>query len=69
MSQITKDMIIADILEKNPETVQLFKSIGMHCLGCAMASGETLDEACSVHGVNSDAFLETINALVGAQAQ
>ncbi|MCL2227888.1 MAG: DUF1858 domain-containing protein [Oscillospiraceae bacterium] len=63
-TQITKDMIIADILDQAPETAELFKSIGMHCLGCAMASGETLDEACSVHGVNADAFLETLNSLV-----
>ena len=60
----TKDMIIADILEKAPEAVPMFKSIGMHCLGCAMASGETLEQACSVHGVNADAFLESLNTLV-----
>ncbi|MCL2365829.1 MAG: DUF1858 domain-containing protein [Oscillospiraceae bacterium] len=64
MSQITKDMIIADILEQAPETVQLFKSIGMHCLGCAMASGETLEQACAAHGVETDAFLETLNAVI-----
>ena len=64
MPQITKDMIIADILNVAPDAVPLFQSIGMHCLGCAMASGETLDQACAVHGVNTDAFLETLNALV-----
>jgi len=60
----TKDMIIADILEKAPETVPMFKSIGMHCLGCAMASGETLEQACGVHGVDVDAFLNTLNSVV-----
>lgn len=65
MAQITKDMIISDILEQAPETVPMFKSIGMHCLGCAMASGETLEQACEVHGVNADAFLETLNEVVG----
>jgi len=64
MSQITKDTIIADILDIAPNAVPLFRSIGMNCLGCAMASGETLGEACTVHGVDPDAFLETLNAFV-----
>jgi len=66
MAQITKDMIISDILEQAPETVPMFKSIGMHCLGCAMASGETLEQACAVHGVNADAFLETLNEVIAS---
>lgn len=57
MAQITKDTIIADILNIAPDSAPLFFSIGMHCLGCAMASGETLGEACEVHGVNFDEFL------------
>jgi hybrid cluster-associated redox disulfide protein len=57
-------MIIADILKVAPESVPLFMSIGMHCLGCAMASGETVGQACMVHGVDTDEFLEKINALV-----
>ena len=64
MPQITQDMIIADILKVAPESVPLFMSIGMHCLGCAMASGETVGQACMVHGVDTDEFLEKINALV-----
>jgi hybrid cluster-associated redox disulfide protein len=61
---ITKDTIIADILKIAPNSVPLFQSIGMHCLGCAMASGETLEEACAAHGVNLDEFLEELNAFV-----
>ena len=57
MSQITKDTIIADILEIAPDSVPLFRSIGMHCLGCVMASGETLGQACAAHGVDADEFL------------
>ncbi|MCL2392555.1 MAG: DUF1858 domain-containing protein [Oscillospiraceae bacterium] len=60
----TKDMIISDILDKAPETVPMFNSIGMHCLGCAMASGETLEQACAAHGVDVDAFLDTLNSVV-----
>ena len=57
MTTITKDTIIADILNIAPQSAPLFQSIGMHCLGCAMANGETLGEACAAHGVNSDEFL------------
>ncbi len=40
--------------------------MGMHCLGCVMASGETVGEACEVHGVNADEFITKINAFVNA---
>jgi hybrid cluster-associated redox disulfide protein len=66
MLEITKDTVIADILNIAPETAPLFISIGMHCLGCAMANGETLGEACEVHGVDADEFLAQIAARVGA---
>ena len=64
MAQITKDTIIADILKIAPDSVPMFQAIGMHCLGCAMASGETLGQACEVHGVNADEFLTKLNELV-----
>ena len=61
---ITKDTLISDILKIAPNSAPLFHSIGMHCLGCAMASGETLEEACAVHGVDVDEFLEELNVYV-----
>jgi len=64
MSQITKDTIIADILKVAPETAPMFQEIGMRCLGCAMASSETLGQACEVHGVDSDEFLARLTSLV-----
>ena len=64
MTQINKDTIIADILEVAPNAAPLFQSIGMHCLGCAMASGETLGEACAAHGVDADEFLTKLTSLV-----
>jgi hybrid cluster-associated redox disulfide protein len=64
--EITKDTVIADILEIAPETAPLFISIGMHCLGCAMSSGETLEEACEVHGVDVEEFLEELTEFVKA---
>ncbi len=59
--EITKDTIIGDILDAAPETAPHFLEIGMHCLGCPASRGETLAEACEVHGVDADAFLAKLN--------
>ncbi len=64
MAQITKDTIISDILKIAPDSAPLFYSIGMHCLGCALSSGETLEEACQVHGVDCDAFMQQLQEYV-----
>ena len=58
---ITKNSIIGDVLDKHPETAELFFSIGMHCLGCPASRGESLAEACAVHGVDADEMVEKIN--------
>ena len=59
---VTKDTIIGDILDIAPETAPIFLSIGMHCLGCPSSRGETVEQACMVHGVQVDELLERINA-------
>lgn len=59
---ITKDAIIGDVLDQYPETAEFFLEIGMHCLGCPSARGETIEQACAVHGEDVDALLEKINA-------
>ena len=69
MFQIEKDTIIADIMMSAPQTMPLFQGIGMHCMGCAMASGETVEEACNAHGVDVDKFVEHINAFLAAEAE
>jgi hybrid cluster-associated redox disulfide protein len=63
---LTKETIIADILDMDfaPDIIPLFKAIGMHCLGCAAASNESIEEACMVHGVDPDEFLEAVNAVI-----
>ena len=67
MAQITKDTIIGDILDIAPQTAPIFMSIGMHCLGCPSSRGETVEEACMVHGVDVDALLEQINGSIAGQ--
>lgn len=66
MAQITKDTIIGDILDIAPETAPVFFSIGMHCLGCPSSRGETVEEACMVHGVDVNTLLEQINGMIAA---
>ncbi len=61
MAQVTKDTIIADVLRIDAGTAPFFLEIGMHCLGCPSASGETIEEACAVHGVDTDVLVEKIN--------
>ena len=58
---IDKDMLIGDILDADRETAQFFLNMGMHCLGCPSARGETLEMACAVHGVDVDLMIEKIN--------
>ena len=60
---ITKDTIIGDILTIAPQTAPIFMGIGMHCLGCPSAQGESLEEAAMVHGMDIDALMDKIAAL------
>ena len=66
MIEITKDTIIGDILDIAPQTAPIFLSIGMHCLGCPSSRGETVEEACMVHGVECDSFLAQLNRFLEA---
>ncbi len=61
---ITKDTIIAEVLDNYPQTAALFLEIGMHCLGCPSARGESIEQACAVHGADVDALLAKINAAI-----
>ncbi len=62
MTEITKDMIIGDILDADRGTAKFFLAMGMHCLGCPSARGESVAQACRVHGVDADKLVEEINA-------
>ena len=68
MFEITKDTIISDVMMNAPQTAPMFQAIGMHCLGCAMATGESIEDACLVHGVDPDEFLENLNAFIAQSA-
>jgi len=66
MQQITKDTVIAEILNMDiaEQAVPLLQSIGMRCLGCVMASDETIGEACQAHNVDAEELLSKLTALI-----
>ena len=62
MTEVTKDMIIGDILDADAGTAKFFLEMGMHCLGCPCSRGETIEQACEVHGVSADELVAKLNA-------
>ena len=58
---ITKDMVIADIVNADPENTKILMECGMHCIGCPSSQMETLEEACNVHGLNVEDLLAKLN--------
>ena len=65
MANITKDMTIRQVLERDTNTAPIFFEMGMHCIGCPSASGETLEEACMVHGLEVDVLVGKLNEFFG----
>lgn len=59
---ITRETLIGEILQTKPEAAEILMSAGMHCLGCPASAGESLEEACLVHGIDVEDILEKINA-------
>ena len=59
--QISKDTVIGTILDSAPETAPFFLEMGMHCLGCPASRGETIGEACQVHGTDADELVKKLN--------
>ncbi|MBQ7794138.1 MAG: DUF1858 domain-containing protein [Clostridia bacterium] len=68
MKQVTKDMIIRDILQLDAGTAEFLLKAGMHCLGCPSANGESLEMACMVHGADADALVKEINDYLASKA-
>ncbi|NLN15498.1 MAG: DUF1858 domain-containing protein [Tissierellia bacterium] len=59
--EITKDMLIGEIIRKKPEAVEILMSFGMGCVGCPSSQMETLEQAAMVHGLNLDSLMEALN--------
>lgn len=63
---LSRESMISDILEDFPEAMPKFQELGMHCLGCALATAESLEQACAAHDVDPDEFLVELKAYLMA---
>ncbi|MDP4179644.1 MAG: DUF1858 domain-containing protein [Bacillota bacterium] len=61
MAKVTSDMIIADVLKIDRGTIPIFMNNGMHCLGCPSSSGESIEDACSIHGIDTEKLIRELN--------
>lgn len=60
-AQVSKDMVIADMLKIDPGIAAILMASGMHCIGCPSAQGESLEEAAMVHGMSADELVANVN--------
>ncbi|NLM56736.1 MAG: DUF1858 domain-containing protein [Clostridiales bacterium] len=59
--KVAKETIIGDVLDYDSGTAKFFLEIGMHCLGCPASRGESIEDACLVHGTDADELVKKIN--------
>ena len=67
MSKFNKDMTIGEVLRIDMNAASVLMEIGMHCLGCPASQGESLEEACMVHGVDADELVKKINDFLASK--
>lgn len=67
MAKITKKIRLDELVAKYPAAVPVILESGMHCLGCAAANFETLEDGCIAHGIDPDALVAKINAAIKAK--
>jgi hybrid cluster-associated redox disulfide protein len=63
--KVNKDMSIIEVVQKYPETLEVFAKYGLGCIGCAAARFENLEAGARVHGIDPDKLVEDINAVIG----
>ena len=63
---ITKDMSILEVVQKYPDTVDVFVNAGMGCLGCAAAHFENIEQGAMALGIDVDQLVKDLNTVVGA---
>ncbi len=64
MAKVTKDTNILEAVQNYPQIAQVFAKYGLGCIGCMVASGESLGEGISAHGLNADVVIEEINQML-----
>jgi hybrid cluster-associated redox disulfide protein len=61
---ITAQSIIADIIRVYPQTIPVLRSFGMGCLGCPSATGEELQKAADIHGIEVNELITALNEII-----
>ena len=64
MGKITKDMGIMEIIQENPNAIEIFQKYGLGCIGCAAARFENLEAGAKVHGIDVEKMVEDLNAAI-----
>lgn len=64
MDTITRDMPIGDVVQKYPQTIEVFLKHGLMCFGCAIARFENVEQGAAAHGISIDALINDLNAAV-----
>lgn len=67
--EITKDLVIGELIQEYPEAIEPLMQIGMGCIGCPASQMETLEEAAFVHGLDADKIVEYLNQAVGQSTE
>ncbi len=65
--KVTKETLISEVLDLDIETARFFFEIGMHCIGCPASSGESIEQACAVHGTDPDELVKKINEFLDSK--
>ncbi|MGV8151191.1 MAG: DUF1858 domain-containing protein [Candidatus Woesearchaeota archaeon] len=66
-NKISKDMIIAEIVDKHPYLAEYIMDYGVHCVGCGVSSFETLEEGFTGHGISEeevDTIIDELNKVI-----
>ncbi len=58
--------LIKEIVNLYPDSVDVLLNAGMHCLGCPASQAESLEDACSVHGLEAQSVIDALNAKIAA---
>lgn len=66
---VTKDTLLTDLLEQEPDSAEFFYSVGMHCIGCFASMYESIGDACMVHGYDPDDIIDDLNDFLERQAE
>jgi len=61
---VTKDINIMQLVQEHPEAVPVLAEAGFHCIGCALAQYETLEQGCAAHGIEVDGLVKKINEAI-----